>query len=211
MKKFNVLLFWILFLVLWIAGTYATGLLPPGLAPRQFWTGAVGCVMALLCTRIVLRMEKQSFSDIGLVWEKWTLPRFFLGLVIGAALLLLILLVIAGFSHHRLVVVPLDMGKMGDYFILLLLSIAEEVGFRGYPLVTLQRTVGVWMAQLIVAVAFALYHVAYGWSPVVAFTGPFFWSFAFSISALRSKGIALPVGVHLAVNIFKGVFMLVGG
>lgn len=47
------------------------------------------------------------------------------------------------------------------------------VGFRAYPLWTLVGALGIWWAQGVVAVAFALVHILYGWSMSPVLLGVF--------------------------------------
>ncbi|MBL0742657.1 CPBP family intramembrane metalloprotease [Chryseolinea sp. Jin1] len=77
----------------------------------------------------------------------------------------------------------------------------EEIAFRSYPLLKLKRTMGLWPAQLIISVAFILYHISLGWSILTASLGPGVWAFVFGIAAIRSKGIALPTGIHVGLNL----------
>lgn len=78
-----------------------------------------------------------------------------------------------------------------------------ELAFRSYTLLKLNTAYGLWWAQLISAVAFALYHVVYGWSWQVSFLGPFVWAFVFGFAAVASRGIALPTGIHAALNFLQ--------
>ncbi|HEY4335838.1 MAG TPA: CPBP family intramembrane glutamic endopeptidase [Puia sp.] len=194
----RVFFFWIVFLLLWM-----------GLS-RFIGNGLGGCTAALGATLLFLRIERRAFASIGLVWERRTPGRFLLGIGLGAGLYGLIVLVTAIWTGRLPLPQPIDRGRLMGILILFLLSVAEEVGFRGYPLVRLQEALGVRLSQWVVAIAFALYHVAYGWNVWVAFTGPFVWSFAFSLAAIRWRGIAVPVGVHLAVNVLQGLFTATG-
>ncbi len=64
---------------------------------------------------------------------------------------------------------------------------------------------GIWSAQVIIAMAFAVYHVLNGWGVFIAFTGTFVWAFVFGLSALWSKGIAMPTGIHIALNAMQNL------
>jgi hypothetical protein len=44
-------------------------------------SGLLGCIVAYLVIWGFLKMEKSSFVEIGLVWEKGTLKRFFTGIL----------------------------------------------------------------------------------------------------------------------------------
>jgi len=201
----RVILFWIFFLLLWMAPLYS-GLLPQAATFRMWNNGLCGCVAAFVTTAIVLRIEKRSFADLGLIWQKGTLGRFFLGIGLGIALFAAILGVTTVCVGGRPVSHPIDREWIEGLFILLLLSVAEELGFRAYPLIRLQQAVGLRIAQWIVALAFALFHLAYGWNLWVVVTGPFIWGFVFSLAATRWRGIAVPVGLHFAINVLQRSF-----
>lgn len=81
------------------------------------------------------------------------------------------------------------------------LALMEELAFRSYAFIKLEKVTGIWKAQIFMAILFALYHVVGGWSISSAFIGPGIWSFAFGLLALQSKGIALPTGFHAGLNL----------
>jgi membrane protease YdiL (CAAX protease family) len=206
----RVILFWVLFLLLWMAPLYS-GLLPQP-AGFRMWNNAIcGCLAAFATTAIFLRMEKRSFADAGLSWQKGTLGRFLLGIGIGVVLFGSILLGTSVCLGSRPTLLPMDREWIEGIFILLLLSVAEEVGFRAYTLTRLEQAVGLRVAQWIVALAFALFHLAYGWNIWVALTGPFIWSFVFSLAAIKWRGIAVPVGLHFAINVLQRSFSVGAG
>lgn len=82
----------------------------------------------------------------------------------------------------------------------LLIALREELAFRGYPLRSLAYSIGNWKAQAIIAIFFALEHLAGGYTWVQAIFGAAIGAILFGIAALRSKGIALPLGIHTAWN-----------
>lgn len=88
------------------------------------------------------------------------------------------------------------------------LSCREELGFRGYPLRRLERSFGLWEAQIIVALVFALEHMAGGWPWERALLGAGVGSLLFGMAAIATEGLALPIGLHAAWNF--GDWMLGG-
>jgi membrane protease YdiL (CAAX protease family) len=87
------------------------------------------------------------------------------------------------------------------------LALMEEVGFRAYPFLKLNKSFGLRITLLITALAFGAYH---GWSTYMSFTGPFVWAFVFGLSAIWSRGIAMPTGIHVALNIGQSLVGLSG-
>lgn len=87
-----------------------------------------------------------------------------------------------------------------------LVAIREEIAFRGYPLFSLNFSFGPWIAQLIIFIIFSLEHVAGGMSWVQAFVGAGIGALLFGVAALKTKGIALPIGLHAAWNFGQWCF-----
>ena len=90
-------------------------------------------------------------------------------------------------------------------FAVVVLSYMEELAFRSYAFFRLEKSYGIWTAQVVIAIVFALYHMAGGWSLSGSFIGPGIWAFAFGLLALRSGGIALPTGFHSGLNLALAV------
>jgi membrane protease YdiL (CAAX protease family) len=87
------------------------------------------------------------------------------------------------------------------YFLLYLsIGLREEIAFRGYPLFSLNRSAGPWIALLVVGIIFIIEHIAGGMGVWAAFLGSGAGSLLFGIAALKTKGLALPIGLHSAWN-----------
>lgn len=172
---------------------------------QRFMFGLFGTLSALFLTWLVLVFEKRSFMDIGLVWQSGTIIRFLLGLFIGGAIfgVILLSLVLLTPLHIQRNPQPIEAAALVGYFAFFPLSLMEEIGFRAYPFQRLQGRLGLWTAQVIVATVFALYHVAGGQSVGGSFLGPGIYAFVFGLAAVWSGGIALPFGIHLALNILQ--------
>jgi hypothetical protein len=78
------ILFCVLFTCLLAASSFLTGLVPSQFKSHAF--GILGSAIALLLTLGILRYEKKSFSDFGLLWRAGTLKRFIIGFLIGLVL-----------------------------------------------------------------------------------------------------------------------------
>ena len=86
------------------------------------------------------------------------------------------------------------------YLAILPLAFMEEVAFRAYPFLLLQKRYGIWIAQIVTSLAFALYHLPGGNSLPSVLLGPGIWGLVYGLSAAWSRGIALPFGIHVALN-----------
>ena len=83
----------------------------------------------------------------------------------------------------------------------LLLSAREELAFHGYPLRRLQSSFGVWPAQAVISVGFAIEHIAGGWPFAQALWGAAVGSLLFGMASIATRGLAMPIGIHAAWNV----------
>lgn len=200
------LLFWILFIALLFVSGNISNMIPFEM-PRLIY-GILGVASAWLLIWIFLRTENKSFASIGLSWKKDALPKFFLGLLIGSFIMAVLIFALTFFTGVRLnrsanEIQPLTL----LLYLLVIIPLAwmEELAFRSYTFLKLNTAYGIWWAQLVSAIAFAFYHMAYGWSWQAAFLGTFVWAFVFGLAALASGGIALPTGIHAALNFLQAL------
>jgi hypothetical protein len=68
-----------------------------------------------------------------------------------------------------------------------------------------------WATQVIVAIAFAGYHIVQGWDWQMAVWGPAVWSLTFGLAAVWSNGIAVPTGIHVALNVIQELLAMKKG
>ena len=76
----------------------------------------------------------------------------------------------------------------------------EELGFRGYALQRLVPAIGVWPAVVLTAVVFGLSHLLYGWDLQTIALGVIPPGLLWGMSAVATRGIAMPIGLHAAWN-----------
>jgi membrane protease YdiL (CAAX protease family) len=76
----------------------------------------------------------------------------------------------------------------------------EEIGFRGYTLRRLTGKMGPWPAVCLTAVVFGLSHLSYGWSMQTIALGVVPGGLLWGMSAVATRGIAVPIGLHAAWN-----------
>lgn len=127
---------------------------------RGFSTGLAAALGALLLTVVFVRWEKVSLKDVGVVLESGSFGRLLPGFIAG----LLIVGIWASALIHigSLKMVPDANGlpaqlaiTVGVYLVLLC---REELAFHGYPLRRWNQVFGLWPAQILVALIFALEH-----------------------------------------------------
>lgn len=169
--------------------------------------GILGSFAGLVTARIFQQKKQPSFASMGLGWEKKTVTRFVLGTITGAVIFGIILFILVQFSELNIQFHP--QSSAADYLFIYLpilpLALMEEIGFRSYPQQKLYQAYGPWISQLVIAVAFGAYHLLNGWSLLSSFAGPFVWAFVFGLAAIWSRGIAVPTGIHFALNVLQTI------
>jgi hypothetical protein len=167
-----------------------------------------GCTFAL--TLLFLRWDKLSLADAGAAPASRSVFRLLAGLIGGLILVVMQLCVLLSAGHITLQRTH-DAGLASTGLALLTymaLACREELAFHGYALRRLEQPFGLWIAQLIIAIVFALEHVAGGVTWIHAFTGAAIGSLLFGMAALATRGLAVPIGMHAGWNF--GQWMLGG-
>jgi membrane protease YdiL (CAAX protease family) len=199
----------ILFIIIFLSLIFSCG--PIGAAFAHPYDrlvyGLCGIGIGYFLIWVALRIDNQPFSSIGMKWEKQTLPRFFLGMLIGLLFFIPMMAALLSFTTLSLTYNSafFTLSNFVVYLPIFPLAFAEELCFRSYPQVKLNSALGIWTSQFVVAVSFGVYHILVGWSAYSAFTGPFVWAFIFGLAALKYGGIAVPTGIHFALNVLQSV------
>lgn len=180
---------------------------PKGMAPARFGDVVWGVVAALAIwamTLLFLSREQRTRSDVGLDPDARTIVRLLIGIALGFtvyAVTMALLSLTLGPIRFATPVIP-GAGALplmiASFFAL---SAMEELGFRGYALRTLVPAVGEWPAQIAIAAAFGLTHIAFGWPWPSVLLGVVPSALLFGVVAVRSGGLAMPIGLHAALNI----------
>ncbi len=199
----RILTFWGAALALLLFWGFVRGLVPASLGPLVWGLGGSAAVLLL---QAFVRAEHRPFADVGLGWAPWTPARFVAGLGLGVANFvgtLLITAAVLGPIRLTPVAAPPVTAIFATVLGLAAVTTMEELTFRTYPLWTALRSIGFWPAQALVAVAFSLLHLAYGWPPATVATGVLPSALLFGIAAAVSGGMALPLGIHLGINLSR--------
>ena len=170
--------------------------------PPELLIGLITSVGTLLLTALFVRWEGLRFRDVGAAISTKSPLRFVFGFLIGLLLVALHVSIVT-FAGNIRWVRSQGIGFQSvatSLVIYFLLSCREELAFHGYPLRRLNSTFGLLIAQLIVAVVFALEHVAGGSTWMQAFLGAGVGSLLFGMAAIATGGLALPIGLHAAWN-----------
>jgi membrane protease YdiL (CAAX protease family) len=153
-------------------------------------------------TIVFVKWEGLQLKDVGVVSNKMTFKKGAIGFGLGLFMTLLQPAIVVLLGHYTI----LFTASIPFYSILFyltlyfLVAIREELAFRGFPLFSLKYRFGFWTPQIIIMIIFSLEHVAGGMTWLQAFIGAGTGALLFGLAALRTNGIALPVGLHWAWN-----------
>lgn len=167
-------------------------------------TGTIGVLIAVL---IFLKLEKKTLKDYGLNWDKRTFSKFGLGLLLGVVLASIMMLSQIAYSQLELSVNK-EVSLLPFIFWSLAfvpLAFMEEIAFRSYPLLSLNKAFGFRATQIILALLFAIYHMLMMWGLKASLLGPGIWALAYALMAVISKSIAAPTGLHFGLNLVQSV------
>ncbi len=204
--------FWIVFMgLLFVLASQLKAFFPAKW--ERYVYGILGTIAAFIATWVFLKIEKRSFSDIGLVWERGSAFRFVKGILLGTVIFIFIIIILLSFTELQMErnSQAFDPWSAFWYLSIIPLALMEEIAFRSYPFLKLNGVFGLRITQIIVAIGFALYHIIGGWSIAGAFLGPGIWAFVFGLSAIWSGGIAVPTGIHVALNVAQSLIGMKAG
>lgn len=196
-----------LFWVGYVAITLAVGFATASTMSSEVWQltawGFISSGALILLSRFLMRTRKGPSTKLGLALHPSSLSRFSLGVLLGAASFGIHVLIVATFAGPiRYEWVP-GVGAMAaaTYFARFLsTSCMEELGFRGFALQALTAKMGPWPAVGLTALVFGLSHRLYGWDWQTIALGVVPGGLLWGMSAIATRGIAVPIGLHAAWN-----------
>lgn len=165
-------------------------------------------VVSVICQLLRRKPMGELTGSMNLVWVK----ELIAGLSIGALLMVLpvLPLTVLGYVHWQTDAFSCSTIQSG---LLLFLSaaIAEELLFRGFVFQRLIQAVGNWPAQFIIASFFLLTHIdnpgMTGTVKIMASLNIFIASFLFGIAYIKTKSLAMPLGLHFMANFMQGTVL----
>jgi len=167
----------------------------------------------LLVTWICVRLRREPLSSVGFVLDaRWARELGF-GSVAGVASALLAVALIWAVGGVRLEPDPARSVALlvEGLYVFLFVALFEETLFRGFAFQRLVAGAGVWVAQIGLALLFATSHwgnpdmhgATLAWATVELFLGAVLLGLAY----LRTRSLALPIGLHLGWNWAQGYLM----
>ncbi len=164
---------------------------------------ACACAVGtLLLTVVFVRWEGVGLADVGVKLVPGSFGRFAVAFIAGLGLPFLragLVMMGTGLRYERaqgftLAEVWLSLATY------IALASREELAFRGYPLQMLNRRFGAGTALTVISLLFAAEHALGGWTWWQALFGSGMGALLFGVAALRTRGLAVPIGLHAAWN-----------
>jgi membrane protease YdiL (CAAX protease family) len=166
---------------------------------------AIVVLASLVCQWLRRKPLAELFGKFDVRWLK----ELGLGGLVGSALMLFPALImwIFGWVHWQWN--PTGFSTLASVVLLFAgVAVAEELLFRGFVFQRLIAGLGEWPAQLILAGYFLLTHLnnpgMTGDVKILAGINIFLASILFGLAFIRTKSLAMPLGLHFMANLMQG-------
>lgn len=170
---------------------------------------SVQAIITIVASVICQWLLRKPLAELSGKFNMRWLKELCLGGAIGSALMLIpaLILRLFGWVHWQWNPSGLSV-LLSSFFLFAEVTLAEELLFRGFVFQRLLAGVGQWAAQLIIAAFFLLTHLGNpgmtGGAKVMASINIFLASIMFGLAFIRTKSLAMPLGLHFMANFVQG-------
>ena len=176
----------------------------------DLWLEPMPFLLTLLATWGCTRLRGEPLWSVGLRldtrWFKEVVAGTLLG--IGTAVLVVGLIFAIGGVRFEMDPARSAVTLLIGVYVFLFVALLEENLFRGFIFQRLLDGIGIWPAQIALAGLFALSHWGnpgmQGSTEIVASLDLFLGAVMLGLAYLRTRSLALPVGLHLGWNWTQG-------
>ncbi|HMB43433.1 MAG TPA: type II CAAX endopeptidase family protein, partial [Luteimonas sp.] len=174
------------------------------------WLHPLPVAFVLIATWICTRLRREPLSSVGLRMDRRWAREFAWGCAIGLGGILLATGLIAAIGGVRFELDPArSVGTLAfGLYMFTFVALLEELMFRGFLFQRLVAGIGVWPAQILLAALFAFAHWGNpgmeGAAKVWATIDIALAAITLGLAYLRTRSLALPVGLHLSWNWAQG-------
>lgn len=199
----NVLLFWAGYVAITLSVGFVTSMFISSEVLQITAWGFISSIGLIALSKFFFRTKHKRETKLDLKLNTLGFNDLSIGLLVGAAsfgIHVVIVSVFAGPIRFEWV------SGIGAVTVLIFFtrffstSLMEEIGFRGFTLQNLQHKIGIWPAVLITSIVFGLSHLLYGWNIQTILLGVIPGGLLWGMSAVATRGIAMPIGLHAAWN-----------
>jgi membrane protease YdiL (CAAX protease family) len=174
------------------------------------WLQPLRVALVLLAPWLCTRLRRERLDSIGLRLDRRWAREFAWGTALGGGSLLLAAGLIMAIGGVRFELDPArSLGNLAfGLYLFASVSVLEEVLFRGFFFQRLVAGLGVWPAQLALGALFAFAHWGNpgmaGMTKVLATIDIALAAIMLGLAWLRTRSLALPIGLHLGWNWTQG-------
>jgi uncharacterized protein len=174
------------------------------------WLEPAPFLFALLATWACTRLRREPLSSVGFRLDQRWFREMACGTLLGVATALAVVGMIYTIGGVRFELDPArGVGSLLiGLYVFLFAALLEETLFRGFIFQRLLDGIGVWPAQIAVGALFVLAHWdspgMQGTTQIVASADLFLGAVMLGLAYLRTRSLALPIGLHLGWNWTQG-------
>lgn len=202
----------------WIAAFFALLaflLVPAILIAARFKrdvTIAEQAAIIVLATLAIQALRRKPMREVfGRIDGRW-LTHLAVGGLLGGLLMGAPALVLVATGLVRFAASQASLQVLGSAVLLMAgVALAEELLFRGVLFQRLIDGLGVWLAQILTALLFVLTHLnnpgMEGTTRAWAGCNIFLASILFGLTFVRTRSLAMPIGLHFMANVIQGVIL----
>jgi membrane protease YdiL (CAAX protease family) len=170
----------------------------------------VSFLLLLLVTWICIKIRKESLSDVGFGLNSRWFKHFFGGTIAGITMMFATVALVYSVGGVSFELDPQRSLQVLSYgfYLFLLGSLFEEILHRGFIFQRLIDGIGVWGAQLLIASLFTFGHWGNpgmeGSTQIFSSIDLFLGSIILGLAYIKTRSLALPIGIHLGWNWMQG-------
>ena len=174
------------------------------------WIEVAIFLMSLLATWVCTWLRKEPLASVGFLLDRRWMKEIAWGTLIGMGVMLAAAGMVWAAGGVRFELDPARSLKTLGYgvYVMLFVALFEENLFRGFLFQRLLDGTGVWITQIALALFFALAHwgnpgmngATKLWATINIALAAVFLGLAY----LRTRSLALPIGIHLGWNWTQG-------
>jgi len=176
----------------------------------KLWLEPAAFLFTLLATWACTRLRGEPLSSVGYRLDSRWFREIAGGTLLGIGTVLVVVGMVFAIGGVRF---ELDAARsvgalLSGLYIFLFVALMEENLYRGFIFQRLLDGIGIWPAQIAMALLFALLHWGnpgmQGSTEIVATLDLFFGALMLGLAYLRTRSLALPIGLHLGWNWAQG-------
>jgi len=169
-------------------------------------------LIVIAATWICQLLRKKPLAEIVGTFNFTWIKDLFWGILIGSLIMFLpaVLLYSGGWVkwERQSIDMPALLAATGLF---IAVAVAEEFLFRGFVFQRLISSIGIWAAQIIMAGYFLLIHLnnpgMTGTIKLLASMNIFLASILFGMAFVKTKSLAMPIGIHFMANWVQGTLL----